>query len=120
MSLSAGVYVCRQEQAYGGDAESAYQHFVRGTCTTLRDHVCKEMNELNLERCRCVGVKNSEGVWSQGCHGASSLLGLPAPGNAQVQSGGLKGAVVVEVVVVDFCTASMDTGNETRLSRDRR
>ena len=20
----------------------------------LRDHICKEMNELNLERCRCI------------------------------------------------------------------
>jgi len=48
------VPFCSQEQPYGGNAVSAYQHFVRGNNTTLKDHVCKEMNELNLERCRCV------------------------------------------------------------------
>ena len=27
----------------------------------LRDHICKEMNELNLERCRCI-PKNVPGA----------------------------------------------------------
>lgn len=39
---------------YGGHAISAYQRFIRGRATTLHDHICKEMNELNLERCRCI------------------------------------------------------------------
>lgn len=33
--------------------KSAYQRFIQGkTDTTLSDHICKEMNELNLERCK--------------------------------------------------------------------
>ncbi len=31
---------------------SAYQRFIRGKATVIRDHVCKEMNDLNLERCK--------------------------------------------------------------------
>ena len=38
---------------YSGPAISAFQKFIRGDNTILRDHICKEMNELNLERCRC-------------------------------------------------------------------
>lgn len=31
---------------------SSFQHYVRGDCTLLTDHISKQMNELNLERCR--------------------------------------------------------------------
>jgi len=33
---------------------SAFQQYVRGDCTLLTDHISKQMNELNLERCRWV------------------------------------------------------------------
>lgn len=33
---------------------SAFQKKIRGDSTVLRDHICKQMNELNLERCRCI------------------------------------------------------------------
>lgn len=32
---------------------SAFQRAVRGGCPALYDHISKNMNELNLERCRC-------------------------------------------------------------------
>ena len=47
---------CREEQPYEREPESAYQRAVRGTATVLRDHICKEMNDLNLERCRSVVI----------------------------------------------------------------
>ena len=37
-----------------GPAVSAFQKKIRGGNTVLRDHICKQMNELNLERCRCI------------------------------------------------------------------
>ena len=37
-----------------GPAVSAFQRKIRGKCTVLQDHICKQMNELNLERCRCI------------------------------------------------------------------
>lgn len=37
-----------------GPAISAFQKKIRGNCTVLQDHICKQMNELNLERCRCI------------------------------------------------------------------
>lgn len=40
---------------------SAFQKKIRGDCTVLRDHICKQMNELNLERCRCI-PKNTPGA----------------------------------------------------------
>jgi DNA (cytosine-5)-methyltransferase 1 len=45
---------CREEASYTREPSSAYQRFIRGKNTVLRDHICKEMNELNLERCRWV------------------------------------------------------------------
>ncbi len=33
---------------------SAYQKFIRGKATSLKHHISKGMNELNLERCKCV------------------------------------------------------------------
>ena len=33
---------------------SAFQRAIRGSCTQLTEHICKTMNELNLERCRLV------------------------------------------------------------------
>ena len=33
---------------------SAFQKKIRGDNTVLRDHICKQMNELNLERCCCI------------------------------------------------------------------
>ena len=37
-----------------GPAVSAFQKKIRGGNIVLRDHICKQMNELNLERCRCI------------------------------------------------------------------
>ena len=39
---------------HAGPAVSAFQKKIRGDETVLRDHICKQMNELNLERCRCI------------------------------------------------------------------
>ncbi|GAX75038.1 hypothetical protein CEUSTIGMA_g2482.t1 [Chlamydomonas eustigma] len=40
---------------YKPSKTSAYQRFIRGRASThIQDHVCKEMNELNLERCKCI------------------------------------------------------------------
>lgn len=49
------------EIAYKGQAVSAFQKRVRGEEVVLRDHICKEMNRLNLERCRCI-PKNQPGA----------------------------------------------------------
>ncbi|KDD76902.1 hypothetical protein H632_c72p3, partial [Helicosporidium sp. ATCC 50920] len=43
-----------EAMAYGAAPQSAFQAAVRGEATTLTDHWCKAMNELNLERCRCI------------------------------------------------------------------
>ena len=40
---------------------SAFQKRVCDTEVVLRDHICKEMNPLNLERCRCI-PKNQPGA----------------------------------------------------------
>ncbi|GFH06104.1 cytosine-specific methyltransferase [Haematococcus lacustris] len=48
------------EVTYTQEPASAFQRFIRGSTTVLRDHICKEMNELNLERCRCI-PKNRPG-----------------------------------------------------------
>lgn len=34
---------------------------IRGKAGALRDHICKEMNPLNLERCKCI-PKNQPGA----------------------------------------------------------
>lgn len=49
------------EMAYSGEAQSAFQRAIRGDCTVLADHISKQMNELNLERCRCI-PKNCPGA----------------------------------------------------------
>ncbi len=46
---------------HAGPPISAFQKAIRGGCTVLHDHICKEMNELNLERCRCI-PKNTPGA----------------------------------------------------------
>jgi hypothetical protein len=43
---------CRDVMPYSGPAVSAFQKLMRSKAEVLRDHICKEMNELNLERCR--------------------------------------------------------------------
>lgn len=40
--------------SYSKPPSSAFQISVRGSCDVLYDHVCKYMNELNMERCRCI------------------------------------------------------------------
>ena len=40
---------------------SAFQKRIRNGATVLTDHICKEMNELNLERCSCI-PKNVPGA----------------------------------------------------------
>ena len=37
-----------------GPPVSAFQKRIRNGATVLTDHICKEMNELNLERCSCI------------------------------------------------------------------
>lgn len=43
------------------EPESAFQKMIRNGARVLRDHISKEMNELNLERCRCI-PKDTPGV----------------------------------------------------------
>ncbi|KAK9918243.1 hypothetical protein WJX75_002529 [Coccomyxa subellipsoidea] len=50
-----------EDMQYAGAPVSAFQKAIRGDCTVLHDHICKEMNELNLERCRCI-PKNTPGA----------------------------------------------------------
>ncbi|BDA51554.1 DNA (cytosine-5)-methyltransferase 1B [Coccomyxa sp. Obi] len=50
-----------EDMDYTGPPVSAFQKAIRGDCTVLHDHICKEMNELNLERCRCI-PKNTPGA----------------------------------------------------------
>ena len=52
---------CRAEQPYGGEPVSAFQRAVRGSEATLKDHICKTMNPLNLRRCSLV-PKNTPGA----------------------------------------------------------
>eukprot|EP00798_Chlamydomonas_sp_ICE-L_P026223 gene26223-11957_t len=40
------------EMHYSQAPTSAYQKFIRGKAKVLKDHDCKAMNEVNLERCR--------------------------------------------------------------------
>ena len=37
-----------------GTPESAFRRGIRGGARVLRDHMCKQMNPLNLERCCCM------------------------------------------------------------------
>lgn len=46
---------------YTKEPSSAFQAAVRGDCDTLYDHVSKYMNDLNMERCRCI-PKNCPGA----------------------------------------------------------
>lgn len=54
--LRGGARQCFRLSLLGsaGPAVSAFQKKIRGQCTVLQDHICKQMNELNLERCRCI------------------------------------------------------------------
>lgn len=49
------------EAMFAGPAVSAFQKAIRGGAGVLQDHICKEMNGLNLERCRCI-PKNAPGA----------------------------------------------------------
>ena len=44
-----------------GPPVSAFQKRIRNGAAVLTDHICKEMNELNLERCSCI-PKNVPGA----------------------------------------------------------
>lgn len=48
-------------QRGAGPPVSAFQKRIRNGATVLTDHICKEMNELNLERCSCI-PKNVPGA----------------------------------------------------------
>ena len=41
---------------------SAFQKAIRGDCEVLYDHECKYMNEINLQRCRCIPAWKSTSV----------------------------------------------------------
>jgi hypothetical protein len=46
-------YICyRDVMPYACEPESAYQAKIRGSASQLRDHICKEMNPVNLHRCK--------------------------------------------------------------------
>ena len=45
-----------EEAKYTKPAASAFQKAIRGNCEVLYDHECKYMNEINLQRCRCIPV----------------------------------------------------------------
>ena len=49
-----GAHIHTWHCMHAGPAVSAFQKKIRGEETVLRDHICKQMNELNLERCRCI------------------------------------------------------------------
>jgi len=51
------------ESAYTHPPTSAFQRFIRQGAGVLRDHICKEMNELNLERCRCIPKDQPGADW---------------------------------------------------------
>ncbi|KXZ43940.1 hypothetical protein GPECTOR_77g36 [Gonium pectorale] len=49
---------------YTGPPVSAFQRSVRGAAGgEIRDHMVKQMNELNLERCRCIPVGQPGADW---------------------------------------------------------
>lgn len=48
---------------FAGPAVSAFQKKIRGEETELHDHICKEMNALNLERCRCIPKEQPGADW---------------------------------------------------------
>ena len=48
---------------YAGAPVSAFQRKIRNGATKLRDHICKEMNPLNLERCRCIPKDTPGADW---------------------------------------------------------
>ncbi|CAD7705413.1 unnamed protein product [Ostreobium quekettii] len=54
----------RSKIDYVDPPSSAFQKEIRNGSSCIFDHICKEMNELNLERCRCI-PKNTPGAdWS--------------------------------------------------------
>lgn len=46
------LLLVRDVMPYSKQPESAYQEKIRGKATELRDHICKEMNPVNLHRCK--------------------------------------------------------------------
>jgi len=46
-----------------GPAESEFQRRTRGEQAVLLDHVCKTMNPLNLQRCKCIPVNTPGADW---------------------------------------------------------
>lgn len=49
------------EMQYSSAPLSSFQHQIRNNASVLLHHVCKGMNDLNLERCRCI-PKNVQGA----------------------------------------------------------
>ena len=49
------------EMQYTSIPLSSFQHQIRNNASVLLHHVCKGMNDLNLERCRCI-PKNVQGA----------------------------------------------------------
>ena len=49
------------ELPYGSKPSSEFQRIIRGSCQILTDHICKEMNPLNLHRCQLI-PKNQPGA----------------------------------------------------------
>lgn len=46
-----------------GPPQSDFQRGMRNGAEVLIDHVAKEMNELNLERCRCIPTNTPGADW---------------------------------------------------------
>lgn len=61
MFVDAAAVAVKSKIAFAGPAISAFQRRVRGEEAILRDHICKEMNALNFERCCCI-PKNQPGA----------------------------------------------------------
>ena len=54
---------CDEPAAGAGPAESEFQRMTRGEQAVLLDHVCKTMNPLNLQRCKCIPVNTPGADW---------------------------------------------------------
>lgn len=52
-----------EEMPFSGPPQSAFQREMRDGATMLRHHISKEMNELNLERCRCIPTNTPGADW---------------------------------------------------------
>ena len=53
----------RLEMEYTQKPISSFQASIRGSCSVLSDHICKEMNELNFHRCKLIPKNDPTADW---------------------------------------------------------